>query len=183
MRKYLKIAQNWWKFIENQLFLPHFWDKIFNHFSRFSRKKHHFLTFSLVFSGFYRGNLIVKGGTLRGIFSDFLWQNSETIFVTKFFSRTRIGVWCVVCGLCIAMHSLGLCSAVIDLNPAPHLSSPAPLGLDGQQPSWWWLLPIKVLGLWSHNIVRWYLHTTSDLTTTASQLSNREPLFHAAKTP
>jgi len=64
---------------ENQLFFHHFLakiaqnlDKIFNHFSRKSSKNMIFSDFSLIFSGFLRENLVVKGGTLENILAN-LW--------------------------------------------------------------------------------------------------------------
>ena len=87
---YLKIDQILAKIAQN-------WDKIFNHFSRKSSKKPHFLTFSLVFSGFYRENLVVKGGTLRGIFSDFLAPQGVDKIRKINFSRVRARYRWVTC--------------------------------------------------------------------------------------
>jgi len=119
-------------------------------------------------------------------------ENSNKKF--DIFSRARVvHMYSVV----HSMHCLGLCSPVTP--PEPCTASPAPHSTPGVQCSapyapplkglWvqhhgasWAVLPV-VHGVLVHHIVRWYLHTTSDLTTTASQLSNRNPLSYMVHVP
>ena len=87
-RKYLNLAHFWPFLRENQLFLPENWDKIFDQNSRKTRKKHHFLTFSLVFSSFYRENFIVK-------VPPFTWKFRNNLRKKIFLAYAYHVSWCI----------------------------------------------------------------------------------------
>ena len=91
-------------------------DKIFNHFSRKSSKNHIFSEFSLIFFMFFEREFHVVGGTLWKYF----WQNSETIFVTKFFSRARTYRGCDSDSQALDSNNVSICSHFKVLSNSIH---------------------------------------------------------------